>query len=638
MRSHPRSLITVRGQLEYVMSCLFEPDDIVEVRCFLRTAEGMQAKGSSFWLPTELPGHGDDLARLNADDDIEPCFGANPRRKVGGRTDEDVAAARCIFADFDHTDVDDVIEKISECGMPLPTLLINSGHGVHAYWRLTEPMTDMAKWRSIQAALAKCLGSDGAVKNPSRVMRLPGMMNLKASPAPCFVVEATPDRVYDIADITRIIPMSVENDAPRPRTNGHTRPVDVTDDQRIRRAAAYLERVPGAVEGEHGDLHTLKICGVIANGFDLTEDQAFCLLLSWNEKCSPPWSEPELRQKLRNAIKYNDKVRGWMLVDGQPHPARTADDNVNPGETLEPAATSPLDSVPSLPAMAWKSADQIVADDGYLCGLRHVTTGFRGLDRILAGNAAESGGLVAGGLYFVAGRTGSGKSTLLVNIARLMDLDGQVVLFFTLEDSLRVAMWRVHSAMAQVPSWEFLRGLDGRHGPARDAVSSTMDAISMMSIRMTDVRDLHQMTRLIEQHAATGGTVVIVDQISKIIVPEFTNHFERASAASEGLRRMAQEIDIPIIVASQVNRQASRDGGDIGINDLRDSGQLEQDAVGVLLVQERLSPPSCDGKIVDAAMLPIDVGKNRFGPVGERVELCWHTRIARIDDGLELAR
>ena len=82
---------------------------------------------------------------------------------------------------------------------------------------------------------------------------------------------------------------------------------------RVERARAFLKRVDPAVSGQGGDLQTFRVCCRIVRGFDLSDDQAVRVLSEWNARCEPPWSEPELRQKVMNARKYGREPLGSLL-------------------------------------------------------------------------------------------------------------------------------------------------------------------------------------------------------------------------------------------------------------------------------------------------------------------------------------
>jgi len=67
------------------------------------------------------------------------------------------------------------------------------------------------------------------------------------------------------------------------------------------RIRKYLATVPGAVSGQGGHNDTLRTCGNVVHGFDLTPDEAWEFLAEWNAKCEPPWEDNDLRRKLDEA-------------------------------------------------------------------------------------------------------------------------------------------------------------------------------------------------------------------------------------------------------------------------------------------------------------------------------------------------
>lgn len=68
------------------------------------------------------------------------------------------------------------------------------------------------------------------------------------------------------------------------------------------RAAAYLDRLPPAISGSGGHSATYRAATVLMHGFALGETEALPLLTAWNHThCQPPWTERDLRHKLRSA-------------------------------------------------------------------------------------------------------------------------------------------------------------------------------------------------------------------------------------------------------------------------------------------------------------------------------------------------
>ena len=75
----------------------------------------------------------------------------------------------------------------------------------------------------------------------------------------------------------------------------------------------YLSKVPPAIAGQHGDVHTFRTCCRMVRGFGLADDDALDVLADWNARCQPPWTEAELRDKIRRARTYGREPIDGML-------------------------------------------------------------------------------------------------------------------------------------------------------------------------------------------------------------------------------------------------------------------------------------------------------------------------------------
>ena len=92
------------------------------------------------------------------------------------------------------------------------------------------------------------------------------------------------------------------------------------------RAARYVARMPAAVSGQGGHRATFAVAVALVHGFALGEAEAWEILCAYNARCSPPWSERELRHKLASASRLtrHPKARGHLLqggIDGRQGPA-----------------------------------------------------------------------------------------------------------------------------------------------------------------------------------------------------------------------------------------------------------------------------------------------------------------------------
>lgn len=186
---------------------IFEPDDIIEFRPL------PPAAGRKWATLAELPDIVTWLERLNRDENqrIHAYFGGNPRKTKGDSLAEGVKLARCLFADFDGgVYYEDAMARVKAAGLPWPTAILESGGGVHAWWRLAEPMTDADAWHDRMKAIAAALGSDSSICDWPRIMRMPGFINWKHEQRPLAVLkDCDATRVYPLSRFTKQANQSV---------------------------------------------------------------------------------------------------------------------------------------------------------------------------------------------------------------------------------------------------------------------------------------------------------------------------------------------------------------------------------------------------------------------------------------------
>jgi len=193
------------------LNALFEPEDIIEFRP-IPSAGGSPPPAR--W--TTLAGVDELMPWVRQQERAKRhiYFGANPREKAGGSKAGDVLLARCVFADFDKgATLDHALACIEAARLPHPTILVNSGGGIHAWWRLVEPLLDMAAWTDRQKALAKALGSDRTVHDRPRIMRFPGTVNWKYPEQPVArVAELHPERRYGFDEVIPTLDLGMTNE------------------------------------------------------------------------------------------------------------------------------------------------------------------------------------------------------------------------------------------------------------------------------------------------------------------------------------------------------------------------------------------------------------------------------------------
>lgn len=120
--------------------------------------------------------------------------------------------------------------------------------------------------------------------------------------------------------------------------------VEATLVQRVTRASAYLARIEGAIEGQHGGTATFIAAQKIVRGFDLPELVAYDLMIrEFNPRCRPPWKASDLRRKVHEADTKGTLARGSLLAAELPPPRAHRD--VKPGKP-SPAVGGPPPELP----------------------------------------------------------------------------------------------------------------------------------------------------------------------------------------------------------------------------------------------------------------------------------------------------
>jgi hypothetical protein len=189
------------SQCEKFLSAIFDPADVIEFRSLKPVTKRFAAIAKLAVLVAELQ-------KLNAEG-AQIYFGANPRKHSGGSTADGVALARCLYADFDGgVTVEEAWSRIKAAGLPMPTVTIATGGGVHCWWRLDQPITDAKLHGRLLKGLAAALASDEAgTSGWPRIMRLPGFVNHKYEHKPVAeLVDVDASRAYSLGELTPATP------------------------------------------------------------------------------------------------------------------------------------------------------------------------------------------------------------------------------------------------------------------------------------------------------------------------------------------------------------------------------------------------------------------------------------------------
>jgi len=265
--------------------------------------------------------------------------------------------------------------------------------------------------------------------------------------------------------------------------------------------------------------------------------------------------------------------------------------------------------------------------------IQGVSSGIPDLDKLTFG-------FKGGEMIVVAARPGMGKTAIALNFAEAAVLPrgggpGKPTLFFSLEMPSEQLAMRMLCAYARVESQKIRDGFipaddDRALGEAAVALGKApmwIDASSAVNI-------LELRAKARRLHAREQLGLIVVDYLQLIYGTDNTLPREQQVAEiSRGLKALSKELNVPVVVLAQLNRESEKEKRQPRISDLRESGSIEQDADVVLLLSKTREGIKDEGGELDenhAVRRELIVAKNRNGPVGW-VDIVFNKKITRFD-------
>ena len=250
-------------------------------------------------------------------------------------------------------------------------------------------------------------------------------------------------------------------------------------------------------------------------------------------------------------------------------------------------------------------------------GITGISTGFVEFDRMTSGmHGAE--------MIVIAARPSMGKTALVMNIAEHVAVQEKLpVGVFSLEMSSQQLVQRLLCSRARVNLQKVRDGfLAERDFPSLTAAASKLAEAKIFIDDSAGLSILELRAKARRLRAQQDVQLLIVDYLQLLRSTSRRAQDNRQLEISEisaGIKGLAKELKIPIIVVAQLNRQPeARSGGKPRLSDLRESGSIEQDAdlVG-LLVRPEIYEEDEEARAEKAGEAELIIAKQRNGPVGE---------------------
>lgn len=265
-----------------------------------------------------------------------------------------------------------------------------------------------------------------------------------------------------------------------------------------------------------------------------------------------------------------------------------------------------------------------------------IPTGYPEIDKM-------SSGLKAGEMFVVAARPSMGKTSFAMNLIEHMCLDqGLPSMVFSLEMSSMQLVERLLYARARFAKSSLMKGYKPVKADLLN-IKRASEEIKACKLFIDDtpsisINELRAKARRKKKEADIKVIAIDYLQLMRSNSKQAQNSREREVAEiSAGLKGLAKELEIPIIVLAQLNRGpesrvgASGGGGKPRMSDLRESGSIEQDADMVgLLYRSAYYADNKEDRDEEDGKAELVIAKNRNGPTGD-VPLTFIKEIMRFE-------
>jgi replicative DNA helicase len=255
-----------------------------------------------------------------------------------------------------------------------------------------------------------------------------------------------------------------------------------------------------------------------------------------------------------------------------------------------------------------------------------IPTGYVELDKLTSG-------LQPSELLILAARPSQGKTALALNLMENIAIrGGHPVAMFSLEMSKESLLQRLVASVAQIDAHKFRTGHLSREDWRR--MTESLGTISSSPLWIDDagsisVLEIGAKARRLKRDK--GLSMLVVDYLQLITARgRFGNRQEEVSSISRALKGLAKELQIPVLVLSQLTRAPERDERGPQLSDLRESGAIEQDADVVMFIY-RPHFFKAGATPEEREETELRIAKQRNGPT-DKVNFVFRSRFTRFEE------
>jgi replicative DNA helicase len=224
-----------------------------------------------------------------------------------------------------------------------------------------------------------------------------------------------------------------------------------------------------------------------------------------------------------------------------------------------------------------------------------IHTGFTELDILL-------GGMFNGDMIVVGARPSTGKSAFALNILEHVAIDQRrACAIFSLEMKKEQLAIRSICAQAFVDSYKLKQGRLNNEERGRVAIAAARAASDLLFVDDSSSMTLSELrSKAIWLKKRYGLELLAIDYLGLMRGERRENRTDEVRVLSAGVKQLARELNIPILLLSQLNRECESEGRKPRKSDLRSSGDIEQDADVIILLHREITYHRGDQQWIDA--------------------------------------
>lgn len=347
------------------------------------------------------------------------------------------------------------------------------------------------------------------------------------------------------------------------------------------------------------------------------------------EKAGGAFAIAELTSKVSSAsnaifhvrLLQEMRIKRQMMALAEKIKELASSDETDAFNTLEKLTEETEKITKSIQSGAFKSAKQL-AEEGFSAMLdNHKNKNFRkGISSHIHALDAATSGFKKGELTIIAARPGMGKTAFAGSLMKNASLSGHPTAFFSLEMKAQEVINRMLSDLSNIETKILRKG-----ELTNEIIDKAKDGYSKIAELPFYIDDTPGLS--LDEFKARARKIVREKKVEMIVIDYLQlmkgkrnpngNREQEISGISRGLKKIAKELDVPIVALSQLSRDVEKRGGvkKPMLSDLRESGAIEQDADVVMFLYspEHYKIFNLENGESTKNYLEVIIAKNRHG-------------------------